>query len=75
MNRCNDWQNLLTIANEDLGQFGYSILLTKDKWDCWFCEICMDGEAENEDYAGNYYEDELSDLIMDAWHYVKLKLV
>ena len=39
----------------------------------YFLDIVKDGVAEN--YAGNYYEDELSDLVNDAWYHVKENLV
>ena len=69
MNRYNDWENLLRIYNEDLEKTGYSLLLTKDEDDYWSCEIRKDGELV-ETYAENYWEEELSDLIIDAAHYV-----
>ena len=75
MNRYNDWQTLLKYANEDLDKFGYSLLIVEPEEGFYNCEICADGEDENEVYAENYYEDELSDLITDAWHDVKLRLV
>lgn len=74
MNKYNDWQTMLVMANEDLGKFGYSILIVEPEEGFYNCEIRMDGELI-ETYAENYYEDELSDLITDAWHDIKLKLV
>ena len=74
MNRYNDWQGLLEMANEDLGKFGYSLLIVEPEEGFYNCEIHKDGELV-ETYAENYYEDELSDLITDAWHDTKLKLV
>ena len=74
MNRYNDWQGLLKMANEDLDKFGYSLLIFEPEEGFYDCEICKDGELV-ETYAENYYEDELSDLITDAWHDTKLKLV
>ena len=69
MNRCNDWENLLRICNEDLEKTGYSLLLTEDKDGYYSCEIWKDGKMLGV-YAENYWEDELSDLITDATHHV-----
>ena len=74
MNRYNDWQGLLKMANEDLDKFGYSLLMVEPEEGFYNCEIRKDGNLV-ETYAENYYEDELSDLITDAWHDTKLKLV
>ena len=62
------------MANEDLDKFGYSLLIVEPEEGFYNCEIRKDGELV-ETYAENYYEDELSDLITDAWHDTKLKLV
>ena len=74
MNKCNDWENLLRISNEDLEKSGYSLLITEDEEGYFSCEIRKDGTLV-EIYAENYYEDELSDLITDAFHHVKTYLV
>lgn len=74
MNRCNDWQTILKLANEDLEKFDYSLLIVEPEEGFYNCEIRKDGELV-ETYAENYYEDELSDLITEAWHDIKLKLV
>ncbi len=73
MNTRNDWENLLRYANEDLAKTGFSLLITKDDEGYYSCEIRRDGELV-EVYAENYWEDELSDLITDACHYVVLTL-
>ena len=62
------------MANEDLDKFGYSLLIVEPEEGFYNCEIRKDGELV-ETYAENYYEDELSDLITEAWHDIKLKLV
>jgi hypothetical protein len=74
MNRYNDWQGLLKMANEELDKFGYSLLIVEPEEGFYDCEIRKDGNLV-ETYAENYYEDELSDLITEAWHDVTLKLV
>lgn len=69
MNRRNDWENLLRISNEDLEKKGYSLLLTEDNEGYYSCEVWKNGEKLGV-YAENYWEDELSDLITEAWHHV-----
>lgn len=73
MNKRNDWEQLLDYANQDLALVGYGIKL--EKWEdegTYSLSILKNGKGI-EVYADNYYEDELSDLITDAWHYVKTK--
>ena len=75
MNRINDWKKLLEISNEDLKPYGFSLNVNDDDEEGFFtCEI-LKGKKVVEVYAENYYEDELSELINDAFHYVKTKLV
>ena len=68
MNTRNDWKYLLELANEDLNKIGYSILITEPEEGFYDCEIWKDGELV-ETYAENYYENELSDLVTEVWHY------
>ena len=72
MNRHNDWENLLRISNEDLKKTGYSIDIVQSEDGFYNCEIWKDGKRV-EVYAENYFEDELSDLVHDAFHYVNSK--
>ena len=72
MNRVNDWRSLLAIANEDLAKIGYELKIYEEDG-CYSCDIWKNGVAYNI-YAENYYEDELSELINDAWHHVKTEL-
>ena len=75
MNTHNDWENLLRIFNEELEKTGYSIKITDYHNDGYYiCDILKDG-ISYEAYAENYYEDELSDLITDAHHYILTTLV
>lgn len=69
MNTHNDWENLLRISNENLEKTGYSLLITEDDEGYYSCEIRKDGELV-ETYAENFYENELSDLIIEAHHHV-----
>ena len=69
MNRHNDWENILNLANEELGKHGVSIRSTEPEDDGYYnCEIWKNGE-QVELCAENYYEDELADLVTEIWHY------
>ena len=68
MNTYNDWERILQLANEDLNKIGYSILITEPEEGFYNCEIWKDGKLD-ETYAENYYENELSDLVTEVWHY------
>ena len=68
MNRYNDWENLLRTYNKDLKKTGYSLDIVQPEDGFYSCEIWKDGKCV-EVYAENYYEDELSDLVMDAANY------
>lgn len=75
MNRRNNWQYLLNLANEELKPKGYEIrIFDYDGEGFYICDILKDG-VSIEVYAENYYEDELTDLVTEVWHYVKTKKV
>lgn len=70
MNKRNNWKGLLDLANADLAKVksNKSIKITDYYHDgCYTCEICEDGITKI--VWDNYYEDELSELITDAWTY------
>lgn len=70
MNTRNNWEQLLEYANEELKPTGYSIrIFDYDGEGYYICEILKDG-ASVEVYAENFYENELSDLVNEVWHYV-----
>jgi len=71
MNRRNDWQGLLKMANEELDEYGLSLLIVEPEKGSFNCEIWENGKKV-ETYAENYYEDELPDLLTDAWHHTKV---
>lgn len=73
MNRCNDWEKLLSIFNDDLKETGYSLSITEPEDGFYNCEIWEDGKRA-EIYAENYYEDELTDLLYDAFEHVRTEL-
>ena len=70
MNRRNEWQKILEIANNDLALYGYALLIVEPEEGFYNCEIWKDGEKVDT-YAENYYEDELDELVNDAWYFVK----
>ena len=67
MNRYNDWETILKYANEDLEKYGYSLLLTEDEEGYYNLEVWKNGKFFDI-YAENYWEDELTDLLTEAWH-------
>ena len=71
MNRRNEWENLLKTANEDLKADGIRISIDDDEEEGYFRCIIYKGNRKIETYAENYYEDELGELINDAWSYAK----
>lgn len=72
-NRINNWEQLLEMANKDLEKHGYQLnLLTPDDTDDYDLHILHGDDCEI--YAENYYEDELGDLINDAWAHVRAKI-
>ena len=75
MNKRNDWENLLELANKDLARQKISISITCPEEEGFYqCDILQDGIVV-ETYAENFYEEELSDLITEAWHYVNEKIL
>lgn len=82
-NRCNDWQGLLKLANEDLKKYGAMILHHEDEEDGTFSVEILFGldfanfdvtkYKECEEFAENYYEDEMAALINDAWAHARAK--
>lgn len=71
-NKRNEWQKLLGIANEDLKQYGYR-LSVNDRGDKGFFKcVIYKGNKKVDSYAENYYEDELEELVNDAWQHVKM---
>lgn len=69
MNKCNNWENLLRISNEDLEKSGYSLRIVADGGGYYSCQVFKDGKFIDT-YAEDYFEDELSGLITDAFRYI-----
>ena len=45
MNRRNEWQKILEIANNDFALYGYSLLIVEPEEGFYNCEIWKDGEC------------------------------
>lgn len=73
-NRVNNWQELLKLANEDLKKYGVEInvLLVDDTSDYDLHIFYPDGTTDI--FAENYYEDELGELVNDAWAHVRARV-
>lgn len=69
MNKHNDYDTLLRQANADLASAGKSLVLEKE--DGQYSLYIHDDSDRVECYAEGYYENELQDLITDAWHDAK----
>lgn len=69
-NKVNNWKELLRLANEDLKKFNAELGVYEE--DGEFSITIVIGDEETE-YASGYYEDELSDLINDAWAHASAK--
>lgn len=65
MNRTDNWQEILRLANEDLSPRGIAIKVENDEGSY---SVFIDGIP----YAENYYEDELSDCVNDAWAHARI---
>jgi hypothetical protein len=70
-NRVNNWRKLLNLANKDLNPQKVRINANSNSDGTYSVEIVYNGKAEC--YAEGYYEDELGDLINDAWAHAKAK--
>lgn len=65
MNRRNDWESLLQIANEAVSEHNCEIIVKKNK--DRFYSVSIKHGNDVEEFADNYLEDELSGCIHDAW--------
>lgn len=72
-NKVNNWEQLLELANKDLKQHGVemNVILVEETGDYDLHIIYPDGTTDF--FAENYYEDELGDLINDAWAHARAK--
>lgn len=71
MNKRNEWKELLEQANEDLKK--YNIWMKISEEDGFFTLYLMQGGKQPYTFAENYYENELCELINDAWAHARAK--
>jgi len=73
-NRVNNWEQLLELANKDLKKYGVelNVLLVEDTGDYDLHIFYPDGTTDI--FAQNYYEDELGELVNDAWAHARAKV-
>lgn len=71
-NKVNNWEELLKLANKELIQQEVYIAVDSNGDGTYSVEIVDNDKAEC--YADGYYEDELGDLINDAWAHAKAKV-
>ena len=71
-NRVNNWEQLLELANKDLKKYGVelNVLLVDDTGD-YDLHIFY---GTTDIFAQNYYEDELGELVNDAWAHARAKV-
>ena len=72
-NRVNNWQELLKLANKNLKKYKIEISASLIDADGTY-DVLIDNNGITETYASGYYEDELGDLINDAWSHALTRL-
>lgn len=70
MNTRNNYRSLLKEANKDLKHWGMKLVLHKEDGSYSLNIESSDG-AQKRNYASGYYENELEELINDAWAFAK----
>lgn len=71
-NKVNNWQELLKLANEDIKK--YNKIIKLEEFDGTYTLYIENTEDKSYDiFAEGYYEDELGDLINDAWAHARTK--
>lgn len=66
-NRRNEYQILLEMANEELAESNTRLELYKNEDGFYNLDI-IHPNGKRENYAENYFEDELDGLVHEAWH-------
>lgn len=80
-----EWEKLRNVANEELMKYNAMLSVYEDEDGCYSLDIIfgLDFNAkpfditkykECETYAVNYYENELTNLVNEAWHYALNKV-
>lgn len=72
-NRINNWQELLKLANDELKKHDCKIRVVLDVVDGGY-DVDIYKGVECFPFASNYFEDELSDCINDAWAHARNKM-
>ena len=75
MNRRNDYIGLLEMANDELKDLGMEIKVYENEKGLYSVDIVErneDGAFSTTPFAENYYEDELSDCVSDAWSQARI---
>ncbi len=67
MNFRNSYKNTIEIANNDLKAYNTMLSLYQNEDGNYSIDIIYDNDCET--YAENNFENELDNLIIDAWHY------
>lgn len=70
MNRINDWQGLLNLCNANLASYKMHIEVSEDDG-AYSIQIIDQTENTVENFAENFYEDELSMCVNDAWAHAR----
>lgn len=70
-NKVNNWKELLKLANKDLKKYNAEIGVYDHDGE-FSVTVVVNGEER--EFADGYYEDELGDLINDAWAHAKAKV-
>ena len=73
-NRHNNWKKLLKLANSNLKNYGVkmNVVHVDDTANYDLHIVYPDGTTDI--FAQNYYEDELDELINDAWSHARAKV-
>lgn len=71
-NKVNPWELILKLANKDLKKFNAEIGVY-DHDDVYSVTIIVNGVEE--EFADDYYEDELGECINDAWTHARTKAI
>ena len=71
-NRVNNWKELLKLANEDLAKQHLQIKL--EEFDGTYTLYIDNPDGTTDIFAENYYEDELAELVNDAWAHARAKV-
>ena len=75
MNKRNDYIGLLEMANDELKDLGMEIKVYENEKGLYSVDIVErkeDGAFSTTPFAENYYEDELSDCVSDAWSQARI---